>query len=586
MADRNVFGLIEDGQFLTAPNLHIDLAGTIPAAAYIGKLFDAEMATAETASITIRKDQANWSVYSGAVFTFGVTDSFDLSGATLVRSAGTINNSDSVVVMGLEPIPPDAGDVYFARKNGLLADISELYLTAVEDDTAPTLGGHLTTGGANAYDIVYTDTADVVRGLSGTTTDNKIFLARTDDAGNYNEDDGGVLARAGALELHGANVEIIGLTHSDASGYQNLNISTDGVVFGASPPASGWVETDISATTIAIPNTATWTRITGLEITVPQDVAAGDIVEAIAKMWMVNSSNNKNNTVSLGLGIDAAPPTASGTTLVIVGGFAGYMTYGLTVAAPSGATAGQTVAVWMQVTTGTGDITADGSVNNHDLIVSVPAGGGTGEVNSATNLGTGVELAVETNSGVFIPFRSFVNTATVTWTQNADDVTATVPTTTFDARYIAGAGTVADGNLAVFDGTDGLGVRDGGAPSVGGGWTQGTVVENNVDATQAATSGDVDVETAQTIRASQMAGNTTFNFTFTALNAGESRNWSLIVDTNDFSPTFTVNGGADLDLTMDFIDLAGAGIREFNFISIQGEGSWCNGMAIYGAVAA
>ena len=131
MADENVFGCMEDGTYLTtAPNPHVNLSGTIPTAAYIGQLFDTEIDSTDTVSITIRKDQTNWAIYSGAEFTSASPDSLDLSGATLIRSAGTISTSDSVVVMGLEPIPPDTGDAYYARRNGLLVDISDKIIDA------------------------------------------------------------------------------------------------------------------------------------------------------------------------------------------------------------------------------------------------------------------------------------------------------------------------------------------------------------------------------------------------------------------------------------------------------------------------
>lgn len=101
MADKaNVFGAIEDGTYsTTAPNPHVNLAGTMPSGNFIRQTFANAASDGWTLTITVRKDEDNWVIYSGATFTTGSPNILDLSTGTLISSAGSISNGDTVIAI-------------------------------------------------------------------------------------------------------------------------------------------------------------------------------------------------------------------------------------------------------------------------------------------------------------------------------------------------------------------------------------------------------------------------------------------------------------------------------------------------------
>lgn len=104
MADQTIFGVAEQGTYSTnAPNPHIELAGTVASAPAISQIVTDAMAAGQTATINVIKDASNWAVYRGALLTTGAPNILDLSAATLLDSAGTLSDTDSVTVYGLAP---------------------------------------------------------------------------------------------------------------------------------------------------------------------------------------------------------------------------------------------------------------------------------------------------------------------------------------------------------------------------------------------------------------------------------------------------------------------------------------------------
>jgi len=74
--------------------------------------------------------------------------------------------------------------------------------------------------------------------------------------------------------------------------------------------------------------------------------------------------------------------------------------------------------------------------------ITIAATGGAGEVNTASNSGTGVGLAQAKN--VFdLPFRSIVNSATISWVENTDDVVASIVALSITDAFINAAANIA-----------------------------------------------------------------------------------------------------------------------------------------------
>ena len=134
MADKDIFGVAETGTYSTsAPNPHVNLAGSSPTGYSIVQLFSGAMANAETATVTIRKDASNWAVYSGATYTTGSPNIVDLSTGSLLESAGSIANADTVDVLGLAPLATRHNDT--AGLQGGSAT-ERYHLTAAQATTA------------------------------------------------------------------------------------------------------------------------------------------------------------------------------------------------------------------------------------------------------------------------------------------------------------------------------------------------------------------------------------------------------------------------------------------------------------------
>lgn len=104
MSDKLVYGCAETGTYsTTGPS--VSLSGSVVSGLLAAQLFSGALSDANTATITIAKDSSNWAVYSGAAWSNGSPDSFSLASATLIESAGTLGDSDTVDVLGLLPHP-------------------------------------------------------------------------------------------------------------------------------------------------------------------------------------------------------------------------------------------------------------------------------------------------------------------------------------------------------------------------------------------------------------------------------------------------------------------------------------------------
>lgn len=111
MSDKSVFGVSETGTYSTdSPNPHVNLAGLAAPSQSVAQTFSNALSSADTMMASIVKDAENWAIYRRATFTTGTPSILDLSSAVLLESKGTLANTDSVTIFGLDPGIPAGMD--------------------------------------------------------------------------------------------------------------------------------------------------------------------------------------------------------------------------------------------------------------------------------------------------------------------------------------------------------------------------------------------------------------------------------------------------------------------------------------------
>ncbi len=294
----------------------------------------------------------------------------------------------------------------------------DMKLTNVIDDTDPYVGGDLKVGGASNYVVVATDELLAERGSFGWSGDPYygVYMAYSPQ-GTYDQNDGGILAKAGILRVHGARIEFPGLAHVNNLGNQ-LYIDEDGHLYGVDPPASGWTVTDSDNGTYDL-GTGTglgaWTQLTGTVATIAQDVLAGDRIDVRIQVYARNKTATRSGVIEVAFGIDGAQPAVGGDQHNIVGAFDGYLppsSYFSTT--HGGLTAGQTVSAWARRISGSHasfGVDLDGTANAHEITIWVPGGGGGGG-GDPTNLATIVnptQVTITSSTGTNATMVSAVN---------------------------------------------------------------------------------------------------------------------------------------------------------------------------------
>ena len=268
-------------------------------------------------------------------------------------------------------------------------------LQNVEEDLSPTLGGALRSHG---FPIYLSDSIDAAQGIVEALPGGGIGIAETDVNGVW---DG---TRA-ALGLINGDARLAGTTTTvdnlKSDGFREVWATAEGVLYTVSPPLPGWEESDTDATGYTF--TTAWTKLTGLEITTPSDIAIGERYDLTARLRIQNTGHDAG-TILVASGLNGSPPTVTGETTVVASDFLGHVPVSGWGLAQSLIPAGTTVAVWIREAAGNStqfDPVLVGDVAQpHTLTASVPAGGGaTGATNLSTINVTASTLTIASDTG-------------------------------------------------------------------------------------------------------------------------------------------------------------------------------------------
>ncbi len=278
----------------------------------------------------------------------------------------------------------------------------------IADDSTPILGGELQT---DNNDIILQDAVLVEKGRIGyeATIDGVYIGFISNPANGFNPlTDGGVSAKAGEVSLSGSIVEL----NAFKNGTENLQVyvSPDGVLFGVVPPIPGWEETDTDNADYSFPALGSWVQITGLFITVPQAVDAGDRIDATVNLYF-QEVGGRGGTIDIGIGINGVAPTTALDNVRMEAGFDANVPVSITTTTHGGIAINDTVNVFVRRSTQDHANFSPqllGSINPSELIVSVPGVGGGAPGGDPTNLGniTGpstVTITSSTGANTVIP---------------------------------------------------------------------------------------------------------------------------------------------------------------------------------------
>lgn len=263
------------------------------------------------------------------------------------------------------------------------------YLEAVQDDTAPILGGELQTKGQHIR-ITRSDDKEVGRIVPALAEDLSALVWAPD--GVYSDFDGAVAVGPGVSQLRGSQTIVKSLVNTTIGGEQ-VYASVDGNLFTVAPGAPGWGDNDTSVVDGAIgagTGTGAWVT-TGLIVTIQQDVNPTDVLTFTYSCY-VNETGGRDGGLDFDMGVDAGQPSGAVDPKSLSADYLGVISGSIAMTGLT-LTAGQTVTLYIRTARGTHASFAAsllGSVQAHTLYVSVPGeggGGGAGTYNEVTKDG-------------------------------------------------------------------------------------------------------------------------------------------------------------------------------------------------------
>ena len=325
------------------------------------------------------------------------------------------------------------------------------YLQEVLDDPSPQLGGDLDTNGSNIV-LARDDTS--VRGLvvAAEAVDGAALIY-TQDPLVIDLNDGSAVVKPGRITLNGTSIDVSGLKHTVDGGRQ-VYVAEDGTLYGVDPPPTGWFVDDSDTGNYNLgagDSTGPWVEIAGISLILPEDVAQDQVLTVSANLWVVlgddgdvSSPMDKASSVNFGFGIDGATPGTVRHSAALSPYFNGPVVFSFQFAAAAAYTAGQEISLFAQ--RGPGDdsdcnpfvqYSSPGGVVPHTATLSTPGaggGGGSGDVTGPASSGDGNLAVFNGTSGKVI--------------QDGGPVPTTVIMTGRDTYAISG--TVSDGDLLEF----------------------------------------------------------------------------------------------------------------------------------------
>jgi hypothetical protein len=236
MAERDIIGCIEEGTYrVSAPNPHVDLAGTFPAGYPVARTFADGIADADETAITVydASSHLNWASYTGAVFSSGTPDVIDLTGASLLASAGTLSADMLVVVLCIDPVVDVPDDLnprlrnagaWVASGDAALLDVGTSAGTVAAGDDSRFDGGGWTDG------ELITDWIDTVQ-APGTTSGTTALPYTSGHSAELTLGGNHTLNITGTAP--GAGEELNGAITISSGGFTPSDIQFNGVSMGA-----------------------------------------------------------------------------------------------------------------------------------------------------------------------------------------------------------------------------------------------------------------------------------------------------------------------------------------------------------------
>ncbi len=279
---------------------------------------------------------------------------------------------------------PAGGTVgQYIRKQGAL-DYDVLWENLkIADDPAPILGGQLDT---DNNEIVLSNVSSIVQGAIGIDSSNvSVYFAHVTSTG-YDPADGGILASPGKVGLHGSVVEVPSMAGAES---RNVQVSEDGILYAAPLSQPGWEVSDTSTFNYSFGNDKTqgpWVEVVGLEVNPVADVDVGDRVDVYVELYVENTED-KAGTIEIGVGINGADPLVVGASVSVGPEALTYVPVSWSTTSHGGLTTTDRLDVFARrgVSVDDASLHLRGTTSQHEMIVSIPGGGGTG--GSPTDLG-------------------------------------------------------------------------------------------------------------------------------------------------------------------------------------------------------
>jgi len=230
----------------------------------------------------------------------------------LGTTGGTVTEGDDPRLSDTRD--PNAHAHIISDVTGLQSEL-DTKISQVAQDLTPELGGTLDTLGNN---IAIGNGAGGYEGLLGNLDSGTgCFLSYAIDT-TYNPTNGAIFLAPGEVHLSGSTVTLNSLEGTEA---RQVYCSAGGTLYSVVPPAAGWSVSDTDNGDYPLDTLAQWVKITGLEISTPEDLAANDPVDITVNIHIINNSSSRGGSIDIGVGINGAEPTTGGVNSVIAGDF-------------------------------------------------------------------------------------------------------------------------------------------------------------------------------------------------------------------------------------------------------------------------
>jgi len=370
------------------------------------------------------------------------------------------------------------------------ASVFDSKLSALEEDTAPRLGGHL---GTKDHGIWLSDGADAVTGVLVKTASGAALAHSID--GTYDPADGAILVGAGKVTFGGSVANFVALEGADT---RDVRVAADGTLYAATLPAAGWLVTDTDNGDYSLDTLGVWVNITGLVNLCVEAVADGDQLNLMLNLSIVNNDATREGTIDIGFGLGVSvEPLSPAQNIPIRGGFDSNVAVNIATTTHGGLAQDDAISVWARRATQTHNNFApelEGSIGRiHEFILSIPGDSGssglptdldntpgTSSVTVTSSTGTDTVLvgAVSGAAGVMTGAQvDLLGSALQSETDPVFGASAaggivTQDVTNWDiafgwgdhgvAGYTVGPASSIDGQIAVFDGDTGKILRDSG----------------------------------------------------------------------------------------------------------------------------